>query len=157
MQIFECPKCGAPVTYDPNVARPAHCPYCQSQLAVPNEFRGEPVRVIHRIDINLGPQVAATASKAIWFVVLIPVVIVMIVLAGVFGAISQMRRALMPLTTPITMRDRPAGSRSSDPANAFASVTLSFGSEGIGPGMLTDARSIAVDGQGNIYVGEYSG
>jgi len=37
------------------------------------------------------------------------------------------------------------------------SVALKFGSEGMGPGMMTDARSIATDGQGNIYVGEYSG
>jgi DNA-binding beta-propeller fold protein YncE len=34
---------------------------------------------------------------------------------------------------------------------------LKFGSEGIGPGMMTDARSIGVDGNGNIYVGEYLG
>jgi sugar lactone lactonase YvrE len=32
---------------------------------------------------------------------------------------------------------------------------MTFGSEGIGPGLFTDARSIAVDGAGNIYVGEY--
>jgi streptogramin lyase/DNA-directed RNA polymerase subunit RPC12/RpoP len=155
MQTFECPKCGAPVTYDPNIAKSAHCPYCQSQLAVPNELRGEPARVISQI--NIGPQVAASASKAIWFVVLIPVVIVMIVLAGVFGTISQLRRSLTPLTGPASTRDRPDGSRTGDPANTFASVVLKFGSEGIGPGMMTDARSIAVDGNGNIYVGEYSG
>src|SRR6266576_3704717 len=107
MQTFECPKCGAPVTYNPNVATSAHCSYCQSQLAVPNEMRGEPARVISQIDINIGPQVAASASKAIWFVVLIPVVIVIVVLGGVFGAISQMRKALTPLMTPIATRDRP--------------------------------------------------
>ena len=33
---------------------------------------------------------------------------------------------------------------------------MSFGREGIGPGMFTDARALAVDGAGNIYVGEYS-
>ena len=32
-----------------------------------------------------------------------------------------------------------------------------FGSEGIGPGNFKDARSIAVDAEGRIYVGEYSG
>jgi len=36
-------------------------------------------------------------------------------------------------------------------------LTLSFGSEGIGPGLFQDARHIAVDEQGTIYVGEYSG
>src|SRR5262245_55244984 len=115
MQTLECPKCGAPVTYDPNISTSAHCPYCQSQLAVPNQMLVEPI-VMPQIDITIGPQVAATASKAIWFVVLIPIIIVVIVLAGVFGAISQMRRALTPLTS---LRDRPSGSRSSDPANAF--------------------------------------
>ena len=43
------------------------------------------------------------------------------------------------------------------PEPEFATVLLKFGSEGIGPGMFTDARSIAVDTNGNIYVGEYSG
>ena len=37
----------------------------------------------------------------------------------------------------------------------FASVVLKFGGEGIGPGMFKDARSVAVDGEGRIYVGEY--
>jgi DNA-binding beta-propeller fold protein YncE len=41
--------------------------------------------------------------------------------------------------------------------NAFAKVLLEFGSEGVGPGMFNDARSIAVDGAGRIYVGEYTG
>jgi hypothetical protein len=36
-------------------------------------------------------------------------------------------------------------------------ILFTFGSEGIGPGMFTDARSIAVDGEGRIYVGEYTG
>src|SRR5215831_6912593 len=157
MQTLECPKCGAPVTFDPNVPASAHCTYCQSQLAVPAQIRTEPI-VMPQIDITIGPQIAATASRAIWFVLLIPVIIIVIVFAAVFGAISQVRRALEPLTAPIAARDRPGGSRTgSDSANAFASQTMKFGSEGIGPGMMTDARSIAVDGQGNIYVGEYSG
>jgi streptogramin lyase len=120
-------------------------------------MRTEPM-VMPQIDITIGPQVAATASRAIWFVLLIPVIIIVIVFAGVFGAITQVRRSLAPLTAPIAARDRPGGSRTgSDSANSFASQTMKFGSEGIGPGMMTDARSIAVDGQGNIYVGEYSG
>ena len=40
---------------------------------------------------------------------------------------------------------------------AFATSALEFGSEGIGAGQFKDARNIAVDGQGRIYVGEYSG
>ena len=157
MQTFDCPKCGAPVSYDPGIATTAHCAYCQSQLALPDELRGQPARVISQIDIQIGPQIAATASKAIWLVVLIPIFIVVIVLAAVFGAISRVTKSLSPLTNPVASRRGPGGSRTGDPANAFASTVLKFGSEGIGPGMMTDARSIATDGKGNIYVGEYSG
>jgi len=39
----------------------------------------------------------------------------------------------------------------------FATLTMSFGGEGIGPGLFKDARSIAVDADGHIYVAEYSG
>src|SRR6202008_2918068 len=49
----------------------------------------------------------------------------------------------------------PRGGTTKEPE--FATVLLKFGSEGIGPGMFTDARSIAIDDSGNIYVGEYSG
>jgi sugar lactone lactonase YvrE len=39
----------------------------------------------------------------------------------------------------------------------FAAVTLKFGEEGTGAGFFQDARHVAVDEAGNIYVGEYSG
>ena len=42
------------------------------------------------------------------------------------------------------------------PAPTFAHVALEFGTEGIGAGQFKDARSIAVDGAGHIYVGEFS-
>ncbi len=153
MQTIECSQCGAPVSYESNFATSAHCPYCQSQVAVPNAMQIEQI-VMPKIDITIGPQVARTASRALWFVFLIPIIIIVIVFAGVFGAISQMRRALSPLTG---LRDRPIGSRPGEMGNGFVTEKLKFGSEGIGPGMMTDARSIATDGSGNIYVGEYSG
>jgi hypothetical protein len=37
----------------------------------------------------------------------------------------------------------------------FARQVLSFGGQGTGIGVFTDARHIAVDAEGNIYVGEY--
>jgi DNA-binding beta-propeller fold protein YncE len=51
----------------------------------------------------------------------------------------------------------PTASREKEKPNGFATQTLKFGAEGIGPGMFKDARSIAVDGSGKIYVGEYTG
>src|SRR3977135_3328338 len=95
MQTFDCPKCGAPVTYDPNTARgTARCSYCGSQLALPDELRGQPAQVISQIDINIGPQVGALASKAIWFIVLVPIFIVAIVIAGLFGALAPLMRSV---------------------------------------------------------------
>ena len=158
MQTFDCPKCGAPVSYEPNAFGSGNikCAYCQSQLALPHH--GQPARIISQIDINVGPHVAATAKKAAWVMVLIPLLIVVLivggVLAGVFGALAPLMKST---NRPITAGGAPSGSKSGDPANAFAREVLKFGSEGIGPGMMTDARSIGVDGNGNIYVGEYLG
>lgn len=38
---------------------------------------------------------------------------------------------------------------------SFATEVMRFGSAGIGPGKFTDARAIAVDSAGHIFVGEY--
>ena len=151
METFDCPKCGAPVSYEPNSVgnRTARCAYCQSQLAVPNELRGEPARVISQIDIRGGRQITTGSSKWIWFLVLVPIIIVVIVLGSVFGALA-------PLFSKKTNATGFGGSSSSN-ANDFAQVVMKFGSEGIGAGMMKDARSIAVDGAGRIYVGEYLG
>jgi DNA-directed RNA polymerase subunit RPC12/RpoP len=42
-------------------------------------------------------------------------------------------------------------------SSGMADVSLEFGSEGLGAGQFKDARSLAVDGEGHIYVGEYTG
>ena len=150
MKAFDCPKCGAPVVYDPNFATTARCSYCQSQLALPDEQHGRPAHVISKIDINIGPAAKATAKKVIWVLILVPVLILVVVLAAIFGIVSGLRKTISSVATP-------AGSRTADSANAFARPVLQFGSEGIGPGMMTDARSIALDAKGNMYVGEYLG
>jgi streptogramin lyase len=162
MQTFDCPKCGAPVSYEPTAFGSGNvkCAYCQSQLSLPHH--GHPARIISQIDINVGPHVAATAKKAAWVMVLIPLLIVVLVvggvLAGVFGALAPLIKTTKPSSAPVAgPRSEPAGSKSADPANAFAREVLKFGSEGIGPGMMTDARSIGIDGNGNIYVAEYIG
>jgi sugar lactone lactonase YvrE len=43
------------------------------------------------------------------------------------------------------------------PTPGFADLLLKFGGEGINPGQFTDARRVAVDDQGYIYVGEWDG
>lgn len=62
-------------------------------------------------------------------------------------------RAFTPLTPSHSSSSSSSTTSSAEPG--FASVALKFGGEGIGPGMFNDARSVAVDGEGRIYVGEY--
>ena len=159
MQTFDCPKCGGPVTYNPGLTATARCAYCGSQLAVPNQF--EPARILEQVQINVSPQVASGAKKLVSLVVAIPIIIVVfvfIIIVTVFGMVtSTIRSVTAPFRDPSFARGGPTGSRSGNNANAFANQVLEFGSEGIGPGMMTDARSVGVDGKGRIYVGEYSG
>jgi hypothetical protein len=154
LKTFDCPKCGAPVNYDKDVvgaSLTARCPYCNSSLSVPDEMRGRPAQVISHVSIDLRNTVAGSkATKWILLLALVPVIGVVI------GAIA-MGGFLVPLlrgTNSSGKSGPPAGTK---PANTFATQTLNFGSEGIGPGMFKDARSIAVDASGKIYVGEYTG
>ena len=158
MQTFDCPKCGAPVNYDPAIASTARCGYCSSQLAVPNPYLNQGPRVIK---LDLGPGVASGAKKIASLALIIPILIIVfvfVIILVVFGMVtSTIRSVTAPFRTPTATRSGPGGARTGDAANAFARVALQFGEEGIGPGMFTDARSIGVDRNGNIYVGEYSG
>ncbi len=159
MQTFDCPKCGAPVTYQPGAGATARCVYCNSQLAVPDQLRGQPARVIGQIEVHVGPQVSTGSLKWVWLLVLVPIVIVVITLAGVFGALAPVLRSVGNSNARSLSNgsSRPSGSQTRGNAGGFADVSMRFGSEGIGPGMMTDARSVAVDGFGRIYVGEYEG
>jgi sugar lactone lactonase YvrE len=164
LKTFDCPKCGAPVSYEKDVIGAnltARCPYCNSSLSVPDEMRGRPAQVTSHVSIDLRNTVAGgKGTKWILLIVLIPLFGVLI------GAIA-MGGFLVPLlkgnispgdnkVTPPT-KTGPNNASNKETRNAFATETLHFGSEGIGPGMFKDARSIAVDASGKIYVGEYSG
>ncbi len=152
-RTFDCPKCGAPVEFSADPTHTVRCNYCNSALSEPT--MGRPAQVIHvKFD-----GVASKFPKWILLIFLIP-------LLGVVATVVAMIAGLTPLflsaknlnvntRVNTNSNNRPGGGTRPDPP--FANVLLKFGSEGIGPGMFTDARSIAVDGVGNIYVGEYSG
>ena len=158
LKTFDCPKCGAPVTYerssDPGVPNPTvRCDYCHSQLIAPDEFAGRPAQVVR---IHLGGFSGAKFPKWLWLILAIPILGLVVagltalgVLAPAFYSVS---RAVKEPNTSV-----PHGGPAKENTNSFANVLFNFGSEGIGPGMFTDARSIAVDGSGRIYVGEYTG
>ena len=155
-QTFDCPKCGAPVTFEPDLTNTRHtvrCDYCHSQLMTPDELAGRPAQVIQ---IQFGSASGSRFPKWIWVLVAIPILGLIIgglaaagALVPAFYSVSRTVKEVSnpPRTNPPTKANK----------NNFATVLLDFGSEGIGPGMFTDARSIAVDGADRIYVGEYSG
>lgn len=77
--------------------------------------------------------------------------------AGVIGIIIAIR-AVSNIHVPGMPSSSSSSSRSgSTSTSSFANSVLEFGSEGIGPKQFKDARSVAVDGQGRIYVAEYTG
>ncbi|HEX8210320.1 MAG TPA: NHL repeat-containing protein [Longimicrobium sp.] len=85
-----------------------------------------------------------------------------LLVALVIGVVVVATRSGSPPPAPADQPRAVAGSAPlSTPAPntppAFADVVLRFGSEGTGAGRFEDARSVAVDGAGRIYVAEYSG
>lgn len=152
-QTFDCPKCGAPVKYErPTSAAKStvRCEYCHSQLIAPNELAGQPAQIIR---VHFG---SSKFPKWILLMLAIPLIGLFIGLLAAFGTIgttlySVSRTAREP-TKPIV-----PNTPRKESANTFANTLLEFGSEGIGPGLFNDARSVGVDGAGRIYVAEYTG
>lgn len=163
LRTFDCPKCGGPVTYqrnenpvlpDPNVT----CNYCGSSLIVPDDLHGQPARVVP-IHIDLRSITRSKSTKWLWAIIAIPAIIGLFVILALVGVLTPILYTVNK--TVSTAPEQPAVPRlvrpNEKPADGFAREVMKFGSEGIGPGMFNDARSIGLDGEGRIYVGEYSG
>ena len=158
-QTFDCPKCGAPVAFersaDPNNPKSTHrCAYCHSHLIAPDALAGQPARVV-RIQLGLS---SGKFPKALWLLLAIPLLVLVVIALAAFGILAP---AFYSVSRAVSNSNSSVPSRSNTPkkenTNSFGTELLRFGSEGIGPGMFTDARSIAVDGAGRMYVGEYTG
>jgi DNA-directed RNA polymerase subunit RPC12/RpoP len=109
-----------------------------------------------------------TGRTARWTGFVLLVVAAIVVMAVAIGAIVMMSagHSFSQISTPVVQQGTPiqrslivgptATMLPTPTPLSFAHVALTFGAEGTGPGRFTDARHIAVDGEGNIYVGEYS-
>lgn len=158
-KTFDCPKCGAPVAFEPptdfSQSRPKlRCDYCHSQLIAPDELHGRPAQIVR---IQLGAAgTGGGFSKLLWVLIAIPLIVGVVIVLAVLGVLAP---AFYSVTRAV--REPASPSRPNTPVkekhDSFATELHTFGSEGIGPGMFTDARSIGVDGAGKIYVGEYTG
>ncbi|HEV2884888.1 MAG TPA: hypothetical protein VGW36_08520, partial [Pyrinomonadaceae bacterium] len=154
-ETFQCPKCGAPVSYDNDVIGAnltARCSYCNSSLAVPGG-----VRPTH-IKIQIGSGTSRGSWKWVWLLLILPLLglgVIIAIAAFLIPWRSNSRETSKPVFLPTITSPTSPPKKEQPPS--FATVLLQFGSEGIGPGMFKDARSIAVDGAGKIYVAEYIG
>ncbi len=101
-------------------------------------------------------QSKASAFVGIAIVVCIILAIALVSLAD--RGLSQIAQVAPPSpTSPPTRTPIPSATPLPTPTPGFASVVLRFGDKGTGAGLFTDARSIALDAAGNIYVGDYTG
>src|SRR5215472_12712501 len=147
-----CPSCSAPLRYTGGNAPTIICAFCGNSVVVPAEWR--PVQP--PADHSSRPlPVRSAAGKAGGILI---GVAAMGLAVAVF-LVREMRPKPMASDFPVrpkpTMPVDPKPADPKPPTPGFATAVLKFGDEGVGPGLFKDARSVAVDGAGNIYVGEY--
>lgn len=110
LQTFDCPKCGAPVSYEKDVVGAnltARCSYCNSSLSVPDETRGRPARIISRVNIDLRNTVSGgRAIKWILLLVMVPVIGVVIGAIAMGGLLVPLLRGSI---SPGVNRSTPSG------------------------------------------------
>ncbi len=143
IHAFDCPNCGAALDYDGGADPTVRCPYCHTSVIVPEELRAKKLARSPR----RAPAQPARRSSYTCLIVFLLLVIVGVALAVV--AVSSFDSSVVEVLDELEVLDE------STPVDSFAHVALTFGGEGTGPGLFTEARHIAVDGKGNIYVGEY--
>jgi LSD1 subclass zinc finger protein len=161
IETLQCPTCGAPLDYDPQSgAETVRCPFCANTAVLPQSARAA---AAPQIVINTGFSrgVRRTARGAFAGVLVLLLVIFGFTGAIIFFVMRSVNRTVSVVTRSIPTRSTlmptpPPGPKLHE-FSGYTEPSMLFGSEGIGPGNFKDARSIAVDAQGRIYVGEYSG
>ena len=153
IETFNCPSCSGPLHCDGTSAM-IRCQFCHNSVIVPAELR-------HPAAGHAARPHRAGGLRPLHFV-LTGLALVMIVAGGLLAFLMSRRTADI---TPVSAIPKPPVVQipgRTPPASAaqksgLFSLALSFGSKGKGAGLFDDARSIAVDASGTIYVGEYSG
>ncbi len=165
VQTFNCPQCGGPIDFKGGTDKTIKCPFCDSSVIVPKELRATAVQPqivmstppfeIDNKTVRRGLFGLAGFTLASFLVPAIFACIGLIVAGAAayfaFGAASapgEVASEIAPAVSTIAANSNGSG---------FANLVMTFGNEGTGPGLMEDARSVAIDGNGNIYVGEYLG
>ena len=160
IETLQCPTCGAPLDYDPQTAaETVRCPFCANTAVLPQSARRAAAPQIV-IGTGFGRGVRRTARGAFAGVLLLVLIILGFTGAIIFFVMRSVNRTVATATRTVGVsntRSTLATPPKNSPWAGYTEPALVFGSEGIGPGNFKDARSVAVDAQGRIYVGEYSG
>lgn len=97
---------------------------------------------------HTAPSSSSTKSKVLKVLIVVVIVGCLLVTGlavGLYSVVANLARSNPVLSTA-----------AADITSGFAKKRLIFGSKGTAPGMFSDARSVAVDGKGNILVGDYA-
>ena len=153
IKTLQCPSCGAPLEYDEDNERETmRCHFCANTVMLPARQRPQQQNI--RISFARPRMKGSKGSPATG--IIIALVVVLLIGGGVvIGVINAISRAVtgVPRTN---VNARTALNPPVPPARPPVPQPF-FGKEGVGAGHFKDARSIAVDAEGRIYVGEYTG
>ncbi|HEX5708429.1 MAG TPA: hypothetical protein VFX96_14095 [Pyrinomonadaceae bacterium] len=161
IHTLKCPTCGAPLDYDDARPKPTvRCNFCNNTVVVPAEMRprastfgGGP-----HVKININPTSVVKPVTAV--VVSIVVAFTVVTALSIYWAMRQGTPPQKPnivVNMPQMPKNFPGVPQTPPNENSFAREVLKFGGEGTGPGYFTDARHVATDGEGRIYVADYIG
>lgn len=155
IKTLQCPACGAPLEYDEERERDTiRCHFCNSTAVLPARPRAQQ----QHVRISFGrPRLQSKGSPTAALIIIAVVLLVgggitIAVIALISRAASDVTRSVVSTTNTRTTLNPP----SNIPARPPEPQPF-FGKEGVGAGHFKDARSIAVDAEGRIYIGEYTG
>ncbi len=172
-----CPHCGAVVKYEPGATSVA-CHYCGQAIAIPraaqssaNAFNPAMFTVLEETPSTMSVTPSRKSSVGcivlvvgfVVFMILVTVVLPIVLTQQALQSIPEMPSALKEMATTAAnleaepTRRAPTVAPSPTPTPGYADVALQFGAQGMGPGQFTNAHAGGVDGDGHVYVGEYTG
>ena len=171
---LSCPNCGAPLDYQEG-DQTIRCKYCHASVMVPEELQDTPSEPVVQVVYYDSRKKAKNGSLLAWVILAVVILVVVISVAfpllaaaGITSAVvisvgdiqkDMAQKTLTEAAVQVTPTRTPTPTPQPTPTvtPAFANPRLTFGKEGNGPGQFEDARYIAVDGEGFIYVAEYQG
>jgi hypothetical protein len=164
-QVLECPACGATLALPD--ADTFLCDYCGKRIIVPSELRPKkpeassivtdylPEFTMDQVQPQAIPEDDRLQHKKSNLILVLSISIAILLLGGlafiVFLLTPTSQSPIIDQSSEVQLRTTPLPT-----LVQFARLALVFGTEGSQPGEFDDARSIAVDNLGNIFVADYT-